>query len=370
MILEQNDIYRSDNQSGSKQLIEACLSQVDFTKPVVKINTFYRADDREDYNQFKMDFNLILKNYVGKNVPVLNFIGQLPIEQKLEIEVISIIGNELSLSYSNELDQTSVIVLNGKQKNLYVSCSADSTQDNMELQVGRTIDNLDQIIANNDFLIQDIKRQWNYIEGITACDATNQNYQLFNNKRSEFFSHGVWDKGYPAATGIGSDYGTIIIDTVAVKGDVQEEPIDNPLQVSAHQYSKEVLVGEKNKRTPKFERAKLLHDDKAGMLYVSGTAAIRGEASIADIGVEEQTQITIENIQKLLDDPALFKFKEQSGTKTECGGARVYLKHSDNLKAIKDQCISYFGEKIIFLEADVCRDDLLIEIEAIYTFNN
>ena len=41
------------------------------------------------------------------------------------------------------------------------------------------------------------------------------------------------------------------------------------------------------------------------LVYISGTAAIRGEESLKGVGLERQLQITMENIAQLIDDARL-----------------------------------------------------------------
>ena len=129
-----------------------------------------------------------------------------------------------------------------------------------------------------------IIRQWNYIERITAFDGQDQHYQAFNNARSDFYSKTEWTNGYPAATGIGANLGGILIDVdaaVFTTPDAFATPIDNKLQVAAHAYSEQVLeVARQKKTTPKFERAKSMTFQDRKLIYISGTAAIRGEESL------------------------------------------------------------------------------------------
>ena len=54
------------------------------------------------------------------------------------------------------------------------------------------------------------------------------------------------------------------------------------------------------KTTPKFERAKAVWKEDHGFVYVSGTAAIRGEQSLEGVGIEQQTLTTLENIEYLV----------------------------------------------------------------------
>ena len=51
------------------------------------------------------------------------------------------------------------------------------------------------------------------------------------------------------------------------------------------------------KTTPKFERAKRLTSGNNSMIYISGTAAIRGEETLIGVGLERQLHITMEILQ-------------------------------------------------------------------------
>lgn len=150
----------------------------------------------------------------------------------------------------------------------------------------------------------DVVRQWNYLEWITGYSDGNQRYQDFNDVRSRFYASSVWPAGYPAATGIGTQHGGVMIDLNAIVADprkLQIVPLDNDLQVAAHSYSDKVLFSRsEQKTTPKFERAKVVSDGEHGLVYISGTAAIRGENSLQDMGVLVQTGTTMENIEHLI----------------------------------------------------------------------
>ncbi len=154
--------------------------------------------------------------------------------------------------------------------------------------------------------IESIIRQWNYIPEITDYDNEFQNYQQFNDSRTLFYQKARWANGYPAATGIGTHCGPLVIDLIAMQGHDDEFAIKNPLQTDAHVYSEKVLLGEndlclKYKSTPKFERAKLIVDQESSVVFVSGTAAILGEESLTCDDVAMQTKLTLENIERLVD---------------------------------------------------------------------
>ena len=143
--------------------------------------------------------------------------------------------------------------------------------------------------------------------------------------------------------------------------------MDNDWQKAAHVYSDEVLISHRTdaeKGTPKFEIGKSLSDHQCEMIYISGTAAIRGEESIVTGDVLVQTEITLENIQHLIGlEEGREKLPEHSG-KLEL--LRVYLKHEEDAKIVKEDMDKLCPDvPIVYLYADVCREELLVEIEGI-----
>jgi enamine deaminase RidA (YjgF/YER057c/UK114 family) len=226
-----------------------------------------------------------------------------------------------------------------------------------------TIQNL---LDKAGFALSTIIRQWNYIENILGLEGSKQRYQEFNNVRSEFYGTHFFETGFPAATGIGIKHGSIIIEFVAVNApEAVSLPIDNPGQVAAHEYSPVVLAGESHlpKSTPKFERARYLELFGQKQLFISGTASIRGEKTTGIGNPEEQTRITIENIQRLYSEERIQQIAGNS-VKPEYGHARVYLKNRHDFPVVKKTFQTIYGNlPVVYLIADICRDDLLVEIE-------
>jgi enamine deaminase RidA (YjgF/YER057c/UK114 family) len=216
-----------------------------------------------------------------------------------------------------------------------------------------------------------IVRQWNYIGDIVGFENGNQHYQLFNNARSEFYKNIQFQHGFPAATGISMSVNSLLVSVIAIvpTGQTTIYAVDNSLQKPAYNYSAEVLVeGEsvKLKTTPKFERGKLVVCDNMGVFFISGTAAIRDERSLHVNDVEMQTRETIENINFLLSNENL----RLSNVKKDCNltldYVRVYLKNRSDYDAVKKIVVEAWPTiKTIFVQAEVCRPELLVEIEGI-----
>ena len=104
-------------------------------------------------------------------------------------------------------------------------------------------------------------------------------------------------------------------------------------------------------RTPKFERAKRIRHGDGEVVLLSGTAAIVGERSVAHGDVEAQTATTIDNIGALIGARRL-------------SSLRAYVKHANDIPIVRRLCESAFGDvPAVFVTADVCRDELLVELE-------
>ncbi|TKG92302.1 hypothetical protein EYV94_18820 [Puteibacter caeruleilacunae] len=240
---------------------------------------------------------------------------------------------------------------------------------------------MEEILKAEDLEFGDVVRQWNYIEHIIEINQSSsgmfQNYQIFNDVRSNYYSTSQFTEGYPAATGIGTSSGGVIISFIAVKPTEQVKviPVINPRQVDAHQYSQQVLVGEHlsnvdQRTSPKFERAKLVSGTNQAVNYISGTAAIIGEDTIPVEDYKQQTIETLENIKLLIKkkNPSIAsvigKYK-----KPTVGYLRVYINKPEHFQEVKTVCEELHPDVAYnYVIGDVCRDNLLVEIEGVYHY--
>ena len=252
---------------------------------------------------------------------------------------------------------------------------SDNLDESFSVQSYNVFDVVEKILQIENMPVHSIVRQWNYIEQIAAFDGEHQHYQDFNDARSFFYNYSQWPEGYPAATGIGTACGGVVVDINAVYADdasINIDAIDNGWQIAAHAYSQGVLLGEKdprfqNKTTPKFERAKRVKQEEYEIVYVSGTAAIRGEESLLGVGIEKQAQTTVENIDYLISRENMQKQGVPLfGSSYKLKNCRVYLKDVSFMEKARMVIERLYPDvESIFLLADVCRDELLIEIEGI-----
>jgi enamine deaminase RidA (YjgF/YER057c/UK114 family) len=233
------------------------------------------------------------------------------------------------------------------------------------------------VLQNEGMNFDNIIRQWNYIGEILRVRKTDlseiQNYQIFNEVRHRFYQKYKRIAGFPAATGIGCKYNFVAIgfNAFSFKSGHFDILIDNPLQVNPFAYDQDKLIGTESKtqytkHPPEFVRGRLISDGNNSVLYVSGTASIIGQ-KVTGIGdIETQTRTTIEIIKTLVDAKNISRFCTQPVLVPEkYRYLRVYVKHMQDIPKVKSICQGYFGEvPAIYIEADICRESLLMEIEA------
>ncbi len=311
----------------------------------------------------------------GDESPVFSYVAQPPLEgNPLVMEVVEIIPETgTQVYYKRRKDIPYIIIESARIKKLLLGgVRADSLNLSIRKQSDAIFSQLEEILSFEKMPVFSITRQWNYIEQIVKKADGRQNYQDFNDSRTRFYNKTTWENGYPAATGVGTSCGGVMIDLEALHSDdpdIKIVALNNSLQVPAHAYSPRVLIGKEDektgqKTTPKFERAKLVRNGKKGIIYISGTAAIRGELSLENVGVEEQTKITLENIEHLISNGTLVNagIENVAGTRLCC--LRVYLKEEHFFQSAKRIVeVKYAGLPSVYLKGDVCREELLVEIE-------
>lgn len=369
-------IYKSI-QENFQQSVQDLLQMVDkcSNRLPVKFVFFGNPSSNEEYvYQSSIIARAVEQIYVNE-IPACGYVSQPPLDSDLILEVTYLDNyNDFKTSY-NETDGIDyVVVKNDVYEELIVGGVIDNPVDNtIRTQCKNVYLTVSNILAKENFMGSDIVRQWNYIERITAFEGEYQHYQCFNDVRTYFYSKYKWDNGYPAATGIGTTLGGIMIEFNAIKSsDTTIVPLDNKLQIPAHEYSQKVLLGVedkylKEKTTPKFERGKAVFNDDFKMSYISGTAAIRGEMSQVSDSVLIQTKTTLSNIDYLVSPQNLEAFGIIGcPNEVEYRLLRAYIKNEEDIDVVK----KYMGDKYIsteisYLYADVCREELLIEIEGI-----
>jgi chorismate lyase/3-hydroxybenzoate synthase len=202
-------------------------------------------------------------------------------------------------------------------------------------------------------------RFWNYITDINTHSFGLERYRQFNLGRQDaFLAHGRAVVGnVPAACALGIAQGPLSIAFLA--GRVAPRSIENPRQTSAYQYPQQY-----GPRSPTFSRASLVQLGQDEVLFVSGTASIVGHATRNPADVVAQTRETMANIEAVLDEAN--RLASQPGFELASLNYKVYVRHPADLAPIRAELERIVGTaaNAIYLQADVCRQDLLLEIEA------
>jgi enamine deaminase RidA (YjgF/YER057c/UK114 family) len=203
-------------------------------------------------------------------------------------------------------------------------------------------------------------RVWNYLPAINAYIDGDERYRHFNAARRTAFLHsGEATAGrVPAACALGSDAGSpLSIYFLAARQ--QPIPIENPRQTSAYHYPPRY-----GDQPPIFARASVLSDAGVSNLFVSGTASIVGHETRHAGDPAAQTRESFANIAAVLAQTnrvlGAQRFAMESLT------FKVYVRKPADLACIKAETAKVLprGAPIVYLRADVCREDLLVEIEA------
>lgn len=332
----------------------------------------FGTDGLTDYHQSLEAFRGSVCNILGRRIPV-TLVPQSSLPSGgLSLEIYTLSSDSEVLF--DERDGVCYGIMENESYSLLFTegIASSDFSDGVQSQSDEIFSRMDSLLDSYGFCASDIVRQWNYIGNITCHRDGRQNYQEFNDARSRYYGKVRWDNGYPSATGIGADTDGIIVGCVAFRTADRAacgiHSINNPLQVPAHEYSRDVLVDDSRdavKSTPKFERAKLIEMNGKAFCFVSGTAAIRGEESMEDSCARQQTIQTLENIDCLVSGENLFRYGCRE-YELSLANLHVYVKNPEDLEQVKTVVEeSYPLVPTVYTVADVCRKELLVEIEGI-----
>jgi enamine deaminase RidA (YjgF/YER057c/UK114 family) len=202
-------------------------------------------------------------------------------------------------------------------------------------------------------------RAWNYLADINAERDGLERYRQFNIGRHDaFVASGRLARGQvPAACALGTTSGPLTIAFMA--GRAAPLPVENPRQVSAYDYPAQY-----GPRSPTFSRAALAHLPGQELLFISGTASIVGHRTLHVGDAAGQTRETIANIAALLD--AGGRIARTQAYRLDELHYRAYVRRAADhavVQAVVEELIGP-AAPVIYVQADICRADLLVEIEA------
>jgi chorismate lyase/3-hydroxybenzoate synthase len=202
-------------------------------------------------------------------------------------------------------------------------------------------------------------RVWNYFSEINTIQNEVERYHGFSIGRHEaFVRYQKKIEDSPAACALGSHGGPLVIYFLAARTPGLQ--IENPRQTSAYKYPKQF-----GPRSPTFSRATLAFSGVAQTLFISGTASILGYETVHPGSVNMQTHETLANIRAVIDQAVHQGF--QFAGFADGMALKVYIRHAKDAPIILEIIRAEWGamQELVVLQADICRTDLLVEIEAV-----
>jgi chorismate lyase/3-hydroxybenzoate synthase len=218
-------------------------------------------------------------------------------------------------------------------------------------------------------------RFWNYLPDILGTAEVEERYRVFNQGRhAAFVQHAAAIENSPPAAcalghpgapaGAAADPAEPL--TVFVIASRQAGwPIENPRQTSAYRYPPQY-----GRQSPTFSRATLSGTGPDATLFISGTASIVGHATLHVGDVRAQTHETLDNIEALLGEVST-RNPGMAGSLSQLP-LKVYVRDAADLSAVREVIMQRLGPRARchYLQATVCRPDLLVEIEACATLRD
>lgn len=209
----------------------------------------------------------------------------------------------------------------------------------------------------------ELYRTWNYLPKLNDGEGDQERYRQFCNGRSLAFhkAFGSDEATYmPAGTCVGIDGDALVVCFLA--GKEKPDHHENPQQVPAYRYPRQY-----GPQSPSFARATSVHIQGQRYRFVSGTAAVLGHESVGHGDISEQLKVTCDNLeiiskQAQVGQPALPQAASQ-------GSGKVYLREAKHFELAKSYLETRFpsiAPSLVFLRSDICRKELLVEIELSY----
>lgn len=205
-----------------------------------------------------------------------------------------------------------------------------------------------------------ILRFWNYMADINSDSYGMERYRQFNAGRQDGFiqsGRSVIGSAVPAASAVGFASGPLTVYFLAGR-DTRSTAIENPRQVSAYQYPPDY-----GPRSPTFSRASIAHLDQ-DVLFLSGTASIVGHRTLHAGDVAAQVRETVANIAAMVEQANRSAGQERFKLADLC--YKAYVRHPQDIPTVHRTLCDTLGAsaRILYLQSDICRRDLLVEIEA------
>lgn len=207
-----------------------------------------------------------------------------------------------------------------------------------------------------------LQRVWNYVPRINEDQRGVERYRLFNVGRARAFEERFSDSAeqyFSAASAVGTPG-----DTLSVCFAAGREPgthLENPRQVRAPRYPADY-----GPTSPSFVRCTVAPAGWGRAVFLSGTGSIVGHETTHRGDPLRQLEEVVTNIDALLGGSDI----RPGNGRLDLGRfdlLKIYVRHREHFAAIREALGCRLGPSTpaIYLEADLCRADLLVEIEGV-----
>ena len=317
----------------------------------------------------------LLAAHYGTARPVTNFVAQPPCcGAALALEAWAIGGDEVRVE---RFGPHSLAVAYDSTRWVYCAgLHAAAASAGGYAQMNSTLEQMRAALAAAGTDFEHVVRTWFYLGGITESEGETERYMEMNRARADFYRdiafgrslleanvpHGI----YPASTGIGTRGAGLVAGCLALqtrRDDALLVHLENPQQTPAYAYHSRY-----SPKSPKFSRGMALALGEYATTWISGTASIVNSESRHPGDIERQTEQTIDNIERLIapDNFASHGVRQAGATLHDLAKVRVYLKRAEDFPKCRSICERRFGRvPAIYAVADICRPELLVEIEGV-----
>lgn len=324
----------------------------------------------------------IIHEFYGRDLPATSYIAQPPCEGKLiEIEALGL-GTGRGDVKIERISEQMVIARHNGMAWTYAAPVARRTGVSPAYEQGmNAFRQLQKLLGGVNMRLDHVVRTWLYMGGIVADEGETQRYRELNRARTDAYAgvtflRGLLPKGhptevYPASTGIGTEGRGLELSAVALatdRSDVLAVPLENPRQTAAYRYGARY-----SPQSPKFSRAMAVTCGPYAMIFISGTASITASETCHVGDAAAQARETLDNIAALIAEENLARhgLPGRGTTLDGIGLARVYIKRKCDYERVRAVCEERLGElPTVYAVADVCRPDLLVEIEGMALSRN
>ncbi len=323
----------------------------------------------------------LLVGYYGDYLPVITYVPQSPCEEAepFVFELLAIKGEKRRIRIIRRGPHAVLYDIGDISYGRFGDFAPRTEAGPAYEESIETFEEMRAEMRRSGFDTSDLLRTWLYQGSITRPEGATQRYKELNRARTDFFSgvrflqkfvpEGKHGAVYPASTGIGADGLGIRMAAIAVRTDAEQSsglvtvPLENPEQTPAFDYGAVY-----SPQSPKFSRAMAVSSKNTCHIYVSGTASINDSETQFIGDPAAQTRRTIRNVLDLISGANLERHGLHGfyATLDNLAIARVYIKREADyplIRSIADE--AFRGTPITYTFTDICRDDLLVEVEGL-----